>query len=219
MPDVVIPVLNEVEALPWVLPHMPDGFRAIVVDNGSTDGSADVARAHGAIVVTEPTRGFGAACWAGLEAASPDDDVVCFMDGDGSLDPAELVTVAAPVAAGEYDLVLGARRPTARGAWPAHARLGNFVVARALSQRVGCAFRDLGPMRAARCAALRDLAIADRRCGWPLEMVLRAGRAGWRLGEVDVAYHPRAGRSKVTGTVRGTAQAIRDMSSVLRSVA
>jgi len=216
MPDVVIPVLDEAAALPSVLGAMPDGYRPIVVDNGSTDGSGDVAAALGATVVTEPRRGFGAACWAGLCAADPDDGVVCFIDGDASLDPGHLPMVAAPVLDGDADLVLGARRPTRRSAWPLHARVANLVLASEVRRRTGAPLRDLGPMRAARCSPLRALGIADRRSGWPLEMVLRAVDAGWRVREVDVAYAPRTGRSKVTGTVRGTFGAVRDMSRVLR---
>src|SRR5215207_4513264 len=121
MPHVVIPVLNEALALPALLAAMPPGFTAVVADNGSTDGSGDIARDAGAVVVVEPERGFGAACWAGLVAAQPDDGVVCFMDGDGSLDPFDLIQVAGPVLAGTSDLVLGARRPTSAGAWPFHA--------------------------------------------------------------------------------------------------
>jgi glycosyltransferase involved in cell wall biosynthesis len=214
MPDVVLPALDEAEALPWVLGRMPPGYTPIVVDNGSTDGTPDVAAALGARVVPEPRRGFGAACWAGLTAAT--DDVVCFMDCDGSLDPQELPRIAGPVLADRADLVLGARRPTARGAWPLHARLANQVLARELRRRSGIRVRDLGPMRAARREALLGLGMQDRRFGWPLEMVLRAGAAGWRVEEREVAYRPRSGRSKVTGTVRGTARAVRDMAGVLR---
>ncbi|HEY2303900.1 MAG TPA: glycosyltransferase family 2 protein [Acidimicrobiales bacterium] len=216
MPDVIVPVLDEAGALPGLLSAMPPGYRAIVVDNGSTDGSGAIAARCGAIVVTEPARGFGSACWAGLLAADPADDVVCFMDGDGSLDPGDLPSVAADVLADRADLVLGARYPTDRGAWPIHARLANAVLAAELTRRTGQPFRDLGPMRAARGQRLRALGIRDRRCGWPLEMVLLASAAGWRLGEVAVAYRARTGRSKVTGTVRGTAQALRDMGRVLR---
>jgi glycosyltransferase involved in cell wall biosynthesis len=205
MTDVVLPCLDEAAALPWVLGRMPDGYRAIVVDNGSTDGSAEVAAAHGAQIVHEPQRGFGAACHAGLLAATS--DVVCFMDADASLDPAELPEVLALLH--DADLALGRRRPVTRGAWPPHARVGNALVAR----RFG--LRDIGPMRAARRDGLLDLGLTDRRSGYPLEMVLRAVQRGWRVAETDVAYHPRTGRSKVTGTVRGTFQAVRDMRRVL----
>src|SRR4051794_15789606 len=125
MPDVILPVLDEAEALPWVLGRMPPGYRAIVADNGSTDGSGELAAGLGALVVHEHRRGFGAACHAGLEAAGA--DVVMFMDCDGSLDPLDLPDIAAPVLAGARDLVLGTRRPE-RGAWPLHARLANRVL-------------------------------------------------------------------------------------------
>ena len=179
MIDVVLPVLDEAEALPWVLSRFPAGFRAIVVDNGSTDGSAGIARAMGAEVVEEPQRGFGAACWSGLTAASS--QTVCFMDCDGSLDPAELPTVAGAVESGRADLVMGARRPRP-GSWPVHARLANRWLAHTVSKRCGVPIRDLGPMRAAPRRELLELGIADRRFGWPLEMVLKAAAADWRGG-------------------------------------
>jgi glycosyltransferase involved in cell wall biosynthesis len=211
--DVVLPVLDEAAALPWVLGRVPGGYQPIVVDNGSTDGSPQLARRLGARVVAEPRRGFGAACHAGLLAARS--EVICFMDCDGSLDPAELPRVAGPVLAGGRDLMLGARRPEP-GAWPLHARLANRALALELRRRTGLAVTDLGPMRAARRVGLVELDLRDRRFGWPLEMVLRAERAGWRIDEVAVAYRARSGRSKVTGTVRGTARAVRDMAAALR---
>jgi len=211
--DVVFPVLDEAAALPWVLRRVPPGYRAIVVDNGSRDGSADVARAAGALVVDEPRRGFGAACAAGLAAAEA--PVVAFCDADASLDPGALPTVVAPVVAGEADLVLGARRPTTRRAAPPHVRAANRYLARRLRRATGAPLTDLGPMRAARRAGLVDLGLTDRRFGWPLEMVFRAGHAGWRIAEVPVGYAPRIGRSKVTGTVRGTARTVADMRRVL----
>jgi hypothetical protein len=142
---------------------------------------------------------------------------VCFIDADGSLDPAQLPRVAEPIVNGNADLMLGRRRPTARGAWPLHARLGNTVLARRLRHTAGVKVHDLGPMRAARREALLDLGIRDRRFGYPLEMVLLAGRAGWRVRETDVDYAPRAQgtKSKVTGTVGGTVRAVRDMWKVL----
>src|SRR4051794_4015122 len=193
---------------------MPVGYDPIVVDNGSTDGSGELAAQLGARVVHEARPGFGAACFAGLTASRS--ELVCFMDCDASLDPRDLPRVAAPVLAGEADLVLGARRPTTRGAWPAHARAANALLAFELRRRTGTALRDLGPMRAARREALLALGIEDRRFGWPLEMVLRAAAAGWSIAEREVAYHPRQGRSKVTGTVRGTLRTVRDMSAALR---
>jgi glycosyltransferase involved in cell wall biosynthesis len=211
--DVVLPCLDEAAALPWVLERIPPDWRAIVVDNGSTDGSADVARRHGAYVVHEPRRGFGAACHAGLSAATA--DVVCFCDCDASLDPTLLPSVADPVLAGTADLVLGRRRPTGRGAWPPHARLANLELARLIRRRTGLRLRDLGPMRAARREPLLALGLTDRRSGYPLQMVVGAADAGWRVREVDVPYRPRVGRSKVTGTWRGTWHAVRDMRAVL----
>lgn len=215
--DLVLPALDEAEALPWVLERLPAGCRAIVVDNGSTDGTADVARSLGADVVVEPRRGFGAACWAGLRRA--DADVVGFCDADASLDPQDLPLVTGPVASGAADLVLGRRVPVTAGAWPLHARLGNRALARQVGRRTGLRLRDLGPMRAARRVDLLALGIVDRRFGWPLEMVLRAASAGWRVAEVDVPYRPRTGRSKVTGTVRGTIRTVHDMRRALAAVA
>lgn len=211
MLEVVLPALNEAEALPWVLERMPAGVRPIVVDNGSTDGTAEVARRIGARVVSEPVPGFGAACWAGLRAAGA--DVVAFMDADATLDPRELPRLAARLAAGA-DLVLGARVPE-RGAWPLHARLGNRAIAWEFRRRTGLPLTDLGPMRVARREPLIALGLRDRRFGWPFEMVLSAARAGWRIEEIPVAYLARTGSSKVTGTVRGTARAVRDLARVL----
>ncbi len=213
MPDVVLPVLDERDALPWVLEHMPAGYDPIVVDNGSTDGSGELAAELGARVVREPRPGFGAACFAGLSAA--DAEIVCFMDCDASFDPRELSRVVDPVVAGTADLVLGARRAGPETVWPLHARVANAVLAFELRRRTGVPVTDLGPMRAARREALLALGIRDRRFGWPLEMVLRASAAGWRLEEVPVSYLAREGRSKVTGTVRGTVRTVRDMASVL----
>ena len=211
--DVVLPVLNEAVPLPWVLDRLPEGFRPIVVDNGSTDGSGDLARHLGATVIDQPRRGFGAACWSGLQAATS--PTVCFMDCDGSLDPQALPDVVEPVEGGRADLVMGWRLAVP-GAWPLHARVANHWLAERVSRRCEVSIRDLGPMRAARRLGLLDLGIADRRFGWPLEMVLRAAGAGWRIAEVPVAYLPRAGRSKVSGTVLGTLRAARDMGRLLR---
>ena len=210
--DVILPALNEAAALPVVLSRLPVGYRAIVVDNGSTDGTPDVAASLGALVVHESQRGFGAACWAGLSAASS--DIVCFMDADASFDAGELPLVVDPVAAGDVDLMLGARRAE-RGSWPVHARLGNRVLSAEVRRRSGVSVTDLGPMRAARREHLLRLGMTDRRSGWPLEMLLRAQRAGWTIREVPVTYRPRIGKSKVTGTVRGTVRAINDMSRLL----
>ena len=213
MLEVILPVLDEVQAIPGVIAAMPAGFLPLVVDNGSRDGSSEVAASCGARVVREPQRGFGAACFAGLLAAEA--EIVCFMDCDGSLDPGELHRVADPVLSGAADLCLGARMPEP-GAWPWHARLANRAVAFEVRRRTGTALTDLGPMRAARREALLGLRLEDRRSGWPLEMVLRAAAESWRIAEVQVTYRPRSGgRSKVSGSVRGTARAVRDMSAQL----
>ncbi|MFC9243067.1 glycosyltransferase family 2 protein [Streptomyces sp. NPDC057136] len=212
--DVVLPCLDEAAALPGVLERIPPGWRAIVVDNGSTDGSAELARSLGATVVREPQRGFGAACHAGLLAATA--EFVCFCDCDGSLDPALLPSFVRRIADGETDLLLGRRRPEGRGAWPLHARAGNVALARMLRRRTGLRLHDLGPMRAGRRDDLLALGLTDRRSGYPLQMVVRAADAGLRVAETDVPYLARAGKSKVTGTWRGTWHAVRDMRAVLR---
>jgi glycosyltransferase involved in cell wall biosynthesis len=211
MHEVVLPVLNEAEALPWVIERLPAGFSPIVVDNGSTDGSPEIARSHGARVLQEPRRGFGAACYTGLVAATS--DIVCFMDCDGSLDPLDLRRVVTPIAEGGADLVLG-RRGAGPG-WPIHARIANRAVAWELRRRFGVVLHDIGPMRSARRASLLDLDLRDRRFGWPLEMVVRACERGWRVAEVPVTHSNRAGRSKITGTVIGSLRAARDMARVL----
>ena len=168
--DVILPALNEAGALPWVLSRLPDGYRALVVDNGSTDDTAAVARAAGARVISEPVRGFGAACFAGLEAA--ESELVCFMDADGSLDPLDLPLVSDPVEAGDAQLMLGARELTERAAMPAHARLANRVLAREIRRRTGLPLSDLGPMR---CAP-REQLLEPRRTRSALRLAARDGR-------------------------------------------
>ena len=212
-PEIILPCLDEAEALPAVLTSLPRGWPVLVVDNGSTDDTAAVARAHGARVVSEPRRGYGAAVHTGLEAAQA--ELVAVLDGDGSLDAGVLPGMAATVAAGA-DLAVGRRVPQARGVWPWHARAGNAVIA-ALLRRRGVPVHDIAPVRVARRAALLELGIADRAFGYPLELLLRAGAAGWRIVEVPVAYRARAGgRSKVSGSVYGTVRAGRDMAGLLR---
>ena len=213
MPDVILPALDEAAAIGWVLERIPRGYRPIVVDNGSTDATALLAKQAGALVVHEPVRGFGAACWAGLQAAT--DDVVCFMDCDASLDPVALPMLVELLERGDADLVIG-ERIAPRGTWPAHARIANRVLAAEVRRRTHIPVRDLGPMRVARRNALVELGLRDRRSGWPLEMVLRAHQAGWTIAGLPVLYRERAGRSKVTGTVRGTARAVVDMGQLLR---
>ncbi len=212
--DVVLPALDEEEALPWVLSRMPAWARPIVVDNGSADRSADVARSFGALVVEAAQRGYGAACHAGLMAAEA--PLVAFSDADASLDPGSLGALLAAYEGGDH-LVVGARRPHPRSAWPTHLRIANRVLAHRVSRRIGMTIPDVGPMRLAPTAALRALDIGDRRSGYPVETVVRAADAGWRVTSVPVDYLPRAGRSKVTGTWLGAARAVQDMSKVLAS--
>jgi len=213
--DLVLPCRDEEAALLALLPRVPAGFSVVVVDNGSRDRTAQVAADLGATVVHEPTPGYGAAVHAGLLAATA--DFVAFMDGDGSFDPDDLLPLLEDVRQGHADLAVGRRRPVARGVWPWHARLGNNLVVWWLRRRIGMSAHDIAPMRVARREALLELGVQDRRFGYPVELLQRATNAGWRLVERDVAYHPRAAgtRSKVSGSVRGTARAARDFARVL----
>jgi glycosyltransferase involved in cell wall biosynthesis len=214
--DVVLPCLNEQDALLGVLRRLPAGLRPIVVDNGSTDDTARVAAAAGAEVVAEPKRGYGAAVHAGLLAATA--EYVCVLDADGSMPPELLPTMLEAVAAGEVQLAAGRRRPVGAGVWPWHARAGNAAIAALLRHR-GVPVHDIAPVRVARRADLLALGVTDRGSGYPLELLLRAGAAGWRLREFDVPYSPRTGGvSKVSGSLRGTVKAAANMSSVLGRV-
>jgi glycosyltransferase involved in cell wall biosynthesis len=206
MPDcpvtVVLPCLNEAESLPGVLSALPAGYRALVVDNNCTDGTADVARSHGADVVAEARPGYGAAVHAGVVAA--DTPVVAVLDADGSLDPRELPALVAALDDGA-DMVIGRRRPVRGLRWPWHARLGTAAVCWRLRQRHGLPVHDIAPMRVARRDALLALGVVDRRSGYPVELLVRAAAAGWRVTECDVSYGPRTGgRSKVSGSLRGS---------------
>jgi glycosyltransferase involved in cell wall biosynthesis len=204
----VIPALNEAVVIGDVVRRVPAGVVAdvVVVDNGSTDDTGAVASRAGARVVVEPRRGYGAACWAGVEALTPDIAVAAFLDGDGSQRPEELPHVLAPVLAGEADLVLGVRRMS--GTHPLHASLGTRLVAALVAWRFGVRLSDLGPFRAIRVDLLRRLDMRDRAFGWPVEMVVKAAALGARIVEVDVTHAPRqGGRSKVSGTVGGSVRA------------
>ncbi|WP_217361328.1 glycosyltransferase family 2 protein [Aeromicrobium stalagmiti] len=214
--DVVIPCRDEAAALPTVLRTIPDGWNVIVVDNGSTDGTADVARSLGARVVTETQPGYGSAVHAGMLAA--DAEFVAVMDGDASMQLSELVPMLDAVRSGQVTMSVGRRRPVARGVWPWHARLGTHLLATWIRRRSAFPIHDLAPMRVSRRDDLLALDVQDRRFGYPLELMLRASRAGWTVHETDVTYDRRAAgtKSKVSGSVKGTARVIHDFAKVLR---
>ncbi|HEY9292261.1 MAG TPA: glycosyltransferase family 2 protein [Microlunatus sp.] len=213
--QVILPCLNEAAALPSVLTGLPAGFRPLVVDNGSTDGTAELARRLGAEVVDCVERGYGAACHAGLLAAVA--PVIAVMDADGSLAGADLPRLVAPIHRGTADLVIGTRRPVSRRAWPWRLRFANRQLARQLSGRTGIKINDLGPMRAMRREALLELRLRDRRSGYPAETLIGAADAGWRIDQIEIDYAPRIGRSKITGTPWGAARAVRDLRAAIRS--
>jgi glycosyltransferase involved in cell wall biosynthesis len=210
---VVLPCLDEAESLPAVLAALPDGYRALVVDNNSTDGTAEVARRHGAEVVHEAQPGYGAAVHAGVAAATT--PVVAVLDADGSLDPRELPALTGKLDGGAH-LVVGRRRAVPGLRWPWHARLGTAAVCWRLRHRHGLPVHDIAPMRVARRDDLLALGVQDRRSGYPLELLVRAAAAGWRVVELDVTYGPRTGgRSKVSGSLRGSAVAALDFWRVI----
>ncbi|MCR1783970.1 glycosyltransferase family 2 protein [Nocardioides carbamazepini] len=213
--QLVLPCRDEAPALRLLLPRVPRGLGVVVVDNGSTDETAAVAARAGALVVDEPRPGYGAAVDAGVRAATA--TFVAVMDGDGSFDPADVLPLLALVRDGEADLAMGRRDRTTGMRPPWTARLGNALVLATVRRRTGVALDDLGPLRVARRADLLALGIEDRRFGYPVELVDRAARAGWRIVERDVAYHPRTPgtRSKVSGSVSGTFRAGRDFLRVL----
>ncbi|WP_134426511.1 glycosyltransferase family 2 protein [Mycobacterium ulcerans] len=210
---VVLPCLNEAESLPGVLAAIPGSYRALVVDNNSTDDTAAVAARHGAEVVAESQPGYGAAVHAGVVAAKT--PIVAVIDADGSMDPADLPRLVAELDRGA-DLVTGRRRPIPGLYWPWVARIGTVVMSWRLRTRHGLPVHDIAPMRVARRDALLALGVVDRRSGYPLELLVRAAAAGWRVAEFDVSYGPRTGgKSKVSGSLRGSMIAILDFWKVI----
>jgi glycosyltransferase involved in cell wall biosynthesis len=206
---VVIPALDEEEAIGLVLAEIPQGVaEVVVVDNGSRDRTAEVARAAGARVVSEPRRGYGQACLAGI-AAADGADVFVFLDGDHSDHPRQLPDVLAPILAGEADLVIGSRALGRRGkgSHPLHAVLGTRLSVALMNRLIGTRATDLGPFRAVTAEALGRLDMRDRNFGWTVEMHVKAARRGLRVREVPVDYRPRVGRSKVSGTLLGSVRA------------
>ena len=213
--DLVIPCRDEAAALPPLLAAIHEDFRVIVVDNGSRDGTADVARTCGAFVVEERTPGYGAAVHAGVQAASA--PLVAVMDGDGSMDPADLLPMVTTVESGLATMAVGRRRPVGPGIWPWHARVGNQLVLAWLRQRTGLRVRDIAPMRVCPRGALLALNVRDRRFGYPVELLARAQQAGWVLAEHDIGYHPRAAgtASKISGSISGSLKTAYDFAKVL----
>lgn len=205
--SLIIPALNEADCLSQLLAEVPVSqlHQVIVVDNGSTDNTADVAREAGALVIEEPRRGYGSACAAGAAAAKG--DVLIFMDGDGSFAPRELVDLLMPIRQDRADLVLGARRfsDLQWNVMPPHQRFGNRLFAWLLRRRYGLILTDLGPFRAIKRELLLALDMQEHTYGWPLEMIIKTARSQKRILEVPVTYRPRiAGQSKVGGTLRGS---------------
>ncbi len=205
---VIIPALNESAGLLRTLPALQrlGVGRIIVADNGSTDDTATVARTHGATVVSEHQRGYGAACQAGIAALSPRDEVVVFMDADASDDPDSLPRLVGPILSGDADLVIGCRDParSEAGALTLQQRWGNWLAGRLIRLRWGFAYRDLGPFRAIRRDSLTRLRMTDRAFGWTVEMQIRALQEKLRIVQIEVPYRRRVGRSKISGTIKGT---------------
>ncbi|MFY9792713.1 MAG: glycosyltransferase family 2 protein [Candidatus Sulfotelmatobacter sp.] len=205
--SVVIPTHNEAQSIGRVLADLPSDIvtEVLVVDSNSTDGTAEIASKMGARVLHEPRRGYGRACLTGLaEASSP--DIVVFLDGDYSDRPAELPLLLAPILDGPADIALGSRlgKQSIPGALPRHAAFGNHLAAFLIRLLYGLRLSDLGPFRAGRADVLRQLELQENTYGWAVEMILKGTLAGFRVVEVPVSYYPRIGKSKISGTLRGT---------------
>jgi glycosyltransferase involved in cell wall biosynthesis len=205
--SVIIPTHNEAGAIERVLADLPSDLatEVIVVDSNSNDGTPEIAAKMGALVVREPRRGYGRACLTGL-AATNSPDVVVFLDGDYSDRPSELPILLAPIAEGRADITLGSRLRHRRSAeaLPRHQAFGNRVAAGLISLLYGLKISDLGPFRAGRADVLRELALEENTYGWAVEMILKGAVSGFRVVEVPVSYHPRIGKSKIGGTLKGT---------------
>jgi glycosyltransferase involved in cell wall biosynthesis len=223
--DVVIPALDEAESIGMVLASLPRPAirRAVVCDNGSRDRTAEIARDHGAVVVCESRRGYGAACQRALRALEDDPpEIVLFMDADRSDDPADLGSILAPILAGRADLVIGSRvlGTRERGALTPQARVGNWIATRLIAWLYGVRYTDLGPFRAIRYASLVSLGMGDPDFGWTVEMQVKAARRGLRSEEVPVRYRRRIGRSKISGTLSGaTAAGVKILGTIARDMA
>ena len=205
--SVVIPTHNEASAIRRVLADIPANLvtEVLVVDSNSTDGTPEIAASMGARVLREPRRGYGRACLTGLAAANSP-DVVVFLDGDYSDRPAELSLLLAPIIEGRADITLGSRLGKHRepGALPWHAVFGNWLAASLIRLLYGLQIRDLGPFRAGRAEVLRELRLEEETYGWAVEMILKGAQQGFRVVEIPVSYYPRIGKSKISGTVKGT---------------
>lgn len=205
--SVVIPTYNEAQAIAEVVGAVPQAKvqEIIVVDNGSTDGTAEKAVEAGARVIQEPRKGYGSACYSGAKAAG-NSDIIVFLDGDRSDDPAQLELIAAPVIKGQADLVIGSRigGKLEKGSMPLHAKLGNRIIVFLLNLLYGVCITDIGSFRAIRTRMLSDLHMEQMTYGWPVEMVVKAARKGLRIQCVPIRYRKRIGVSKVTGSLRGS---------------
>jgi glycosyltransferase involved in cell wall biosynthesis len=205
--SVIIPTHNEAGAIERVLVDLPSDLvtEVIVVDSNSNDGTPEIAARMGARVIQEPRRGYGRACLTGLGAANSP-DVIVFLDGDYSDRPAELPILLAPITEGRADITLGSRLHggNSAGALPWHQVFGNRLAARLIRILYGLEISDLGPFRAGRADVLRALALEETTYGWAVEMILKGALAGFRVVEVPVSYYPRIGKSKISGTLKGT---------------